>query len=244
MKTAKSFEDLQKALKSPLLQKLGLDYPLLTYKTPFDRCDYSCIENILRGFIKSFLIAYGLKAGLNLISTLIKFNKWMKDPILLLKVFLNKDNFQLAWFLGTFTGAMKAIITLTRILRDKDDGLNGFLGGIVAGWVSLFFLPQKGRVFIACLMLARAFDCYYNYLVNKGTIKKAFWHYPLIFATLNMLTGYGFAHEKHLISPALDNFYDKVTARPHNEQIYMSLWCEMTRRRLAKTGVIQEPTLL
>lgn len=244
LKYTKSFEDLKKTLKSPLFGKLAEKFPILNYRTPFDRSDYSAIENIVRGFFKSFTIAYGLKAGLNLISTLLKFSKWMKDPTLLLKALVSKDNFQLGWFLATLSAVMKATITVCRIIRKKDDGYNGFFGGLLAGWLSLFFLAEKGRGFLACFMLSRAFDCYYNHLVAQGTIKKAEWHYVLIFAILNMLTGYGFAHEKYLISPALDNFYDKVTVRHPNDYTIMNLWLEITRRRLVRSGVIKEPYLI
>jgi len=243
-KAKKSYEDLKKALEPSFFEKLGIQHPIIEYRTPFDRSHYGSIENILRGFFKSFVTAYGLKAGLNLITTLFKIRQVLKNPALLLKALVSKDNFILGCFMGTLTGVVKIVITLCRMIRNKDDGWNGFLGGWIAGWISFFFWNRSNGGFFACFMLSRAFDCYYNHLVNSGKMKKKTWHYPLIFAVLNVLTGYGFAHEKYLISPALDKFYDKVTARTPNDYVLMNLWLEITRRRLVSSGVVKEPYLL
>jgi hypothetical protein len=243
-KAKESYEDLKKALEPSFFEKLGIKHPIVEFRTPFDRSNYSSLENILRGFFKSFITAYGAKAALNLVTTLIKFNQVLKKPSLLIKALISKDNFMLGWFMAMLTGVMKATILLCRLIRKKDDGYNGAWAGFVAGYLSFFFWKRKSGGFLACFMLSRAFDCYYNHLINSGKIKKRSWHYPLLFSFLNILTGYGYAHEKYLIDPALNKFYEKVTAKTPNDSAIMNLWLEITRRRLVRAGVIQEPYLL
>ena len=243
-RSKKSYENLKQALEPSIFHKTGIKHPLLEYRTPFDRSAYGCIENVIRGFVKSFLIAYGIKAGVKLLTVLIKLSKNPKNFSMLLQALVGKGNIKLGLFMGSLTGIMKLVIALSRIVRKKDDGLNGFLGGFIAGWISFFFVEKNTRLFLACLLLSRAFDCYYNHLVNKGVIKKSAWHYTYIFAVLNMLTGYGYAHEKHIISPSLDGFYNKMICLSGNDSIMVHLWHEMTRRRLEAAGVIKEPFLI
>jgi len=230
-------------LKLPMFKQLGLKHPVLEYRTEFDRSKYSAIENIIRGFLKSFLITYCLKAGLNLVGVLLKFNKIIQNPAILIKVFLNKDNFAIGWFMGLLTGLMKGVITLSRIIRKKDDGYNGFLGGFIAGWISFFFWRKNNATFLACFMLSRAYDCYYNHLVNSGKIKQKFWHYPLLFSLMKVVTGYGWSMETYLISPDLERFYEKIVPKTHNDNVIFRLWQEMTRRQLVRDGIIKEPFL-
>jgi len=241
--TKRIFNEFQQTLELPIFKQLGIRHPVLEYRTKFDRSKYSAIENIIRGFFKSFLITYCLKAGLNLVSVLLKLSQLAKDPSLLIKAFLNKDNFMVGWFMGLLTGLMKAVITLSRIIRKKDDGYNGFLGGFIAGWISYFFWKRNNATFLACFMLSRAYDCYYNHLVNSGKIKQRTWHYPLIFALMKMVTGYAWSFETYLISPDLERFYERIVPKTDNDNVIFRLWQEMTRRSLVRSGVIQEPHL-
>lgn len=229
--------------KKSIFKKLGISHPILEYKTPFDQSHYSCAENILRGTARSFILTYGAKAGISFLMTLLKFKQVLKNPRLLLGALFNKDNFKLGCFTGSLTGIMKIIILLTRILRKADDGWNGCISSFLAAYLSFFFFQKNNRAFMACFMLSRAFDCFYNHLVNSGKIKKSKYHYALIFATLNMLTGYAYAHEPYLNSPSMNNFGDKMTSQSDNDLTVMMLWREATRRRLVKAGVIHDPYL-
>jgi len=229
--------------KKSIFKTLGISHPILEYKTPFDQSQYSCIENILRGTLRSFLLTYAVKSGISLLLTLLKFKQVLKKPSLLIRALINKDNFKLGCFTGSLTGIMKIIILIARIIRKKDDGWNGFAGSFLAAWLSFFFFQKDNRAFMACFMLSRAFDCYYNHLVNNGTIKKSRYHYVMIFATLNILTGYAYAHESYLLSPSMEKFGDKMTSQSPNDLTIMYLWREATRRRLVKAGVIHDPYL-
>lgn len=245
-KTLVKVEDAeaQDLKKVSTFQKIGINLSVLEYRTPFDKSEYPCVENILRGAIKSFVVAYGVKAFLTMLMSLLKYRKIMKDPMLLIQPFLSKDSVKIGCFLGSNTLIMKTVVTLTRILRKKDDGLNGFLAGLAAGYLSLFFFKNGNRLFLTCFLLSRAFDCCYNHLVNKGTIKKSPYHYTIIFSLMNALTGWAYAHEPYLLNPAMEKFGDKMTSQGANENILGYLRKEMTRRALMKRGIIKEPYLL
>lgn len=243
-KVLRYIQRFNETIEAPVLPHLASKFPILNYKAPFEDSGYSTIENILRGFIRPFILGYGFKAFINLLLALLKFKKWTKNPLILLKAFARKDNLKLAMLLSTFTSVMKVVIALSRIARNKDDGYNGFLGGLIAGWLSLFFTAKDGRAFLACFMMSRAFDCYYNHLVINKTITKKEWHFPMIFALCGTVTGYAYGHEQYLNSPSVNKAFDQMSTIDGNNLSLMWLWHEITRRRLVRQGILSEPYLL
>lgn len=193
-----------------IFSRLGLNIPFLEYKTPFDKTKFSCIENILRGSIKSFGIGYGVKSALGLVKTLIGFKKLMKDPKLLLNPLLDKASFKTGFFALILSFFLKGGISLLRVLRKKDDGINAFIGGALAGYFSMFMVSSK-KTFVACFFLSRAVECFYNSLANKGLIKRKKYHWVLIYGLGMMLIGYSFANERYLMDPGSLKSFDFVT---------------------------------
>ena len=59
-----------------------------------------------------------------------------------------------------------------RVLRKKNDKLNNFTAGAVAGYFSIGFLEKTSRMTWSGYLLARAFDAVYRHLVNKKVFKK------------------------------------------------------------------------
>jgi len=233
-------QEKQEQKVSSIIKKLGLSETVLGYRTPFEKSPYPCVENILRGSIKAFITSFGIKASFSLVLALLKYKKWLKDPTLLLKAAFSKDNVLMGCFIGSFTLVLKFVIFLCRIIRKKDDGWNGFIAGFSAGYLSMFFSKKQVRVFLACLLLSRAYDCCYNHLINKGTIKKSKYHYVWVFALLNSVTGYAYAHEEYLLSPAMVKFGDKMCNQSSNELIARRLYHEITRRELQNAKIIKD----
>jgi len=222
-----------------IFDKLPFSHPLLKFKTPLCQHDHGCIENIIRGFSKSFTLGYLIKSGISLIGVLIGFKKLMKNPKILFHALVNTDNAKFGAFMGAFTGILKATICLLRVIRKNDNGINFFIAGALAGFVSLFIQPKNNRTVWGTFLIARAFDCVYNHLVLNGTIKKSPFHYVLLFAILNSFTGYAFGHEPYLLPKSLEKFYMQMTNMHENDKIMRSIWIERTRRDLQARGYVE-----
>jgi hypothetical protein len=221
-----------------IFDRLHIHHPLVKFKTEFCQHEFGCIENVLRGFAKSFTLGYLIKMGIRIIGVLISFKKLMKKPSMMLKALVNKDNVRFGAFLGAFTGILKSTICLLRIIRKNDDGSNFFAAGALAGFLSLFIQPKSDRTVWGTFLIARAFDCVYNHLVLNGTIKKSPFHYVFLFALLNSFTGYAFGHEPYLLPRSLEKFYLQMTNMHDNDRIMRSIWIERTRRELQAKGYV------
>lgn len=86
--------------------------------------------------------------------------------------------------------------------------------------------------------LARVFDCVYNYLANKGYIKKRQMNYALIYAIVITPVAYGYGYEPYLIPENIIRLWTRVLQMNTSELKFRTLWIEMTRRRLTKKGGI------
>jgi len=222
------------------LHKPSLLRRIYEYRTPFDKSDHSCIENIARGTVKSFAIGYSVKAGLvffKLLGTIFKSPNRGKK---ILAALFNQENLRFGLFLGLFTGILKLVISFLRILTKRDHGSYYFAAGFLGAYLSLFLLPKSGRMIWVYFLLPRAFDCFYNHLVIKGKLKKRSWHYVLLFALMNTFTVYCYTGESYLVPPSIEKFYTMVMNSDDNDLIIRRLCSEMARRRIVKTGAIKD----
>ena len=121
-----------------LFQKIGLNHPIFTYKTKFDKSELSCLENVLMGTVKSFALGYGIKATIGLIFALLNLKNVKKNPKVLLKALLNQSNLRLGLFMSIKTCLLKSVIVLSRILTKKDSPYSYVLGGFAGAYFSSF----------------------------------------------------------------------------------------------------------
>ncbi len=227
-----------------VFQKLGVYHPVLEYRTPFEKSEYSCLENILRGTIKSFLIGYGIRGAISLVMTLVKFKKIIQKPSLLIKALFNGTNLRFGSFLACHTGLLKSFITIFRLITKKDQGVQHFLSGFLASYFSSFIWEKNTRSLWGVFALSRAFDTVYNHLVNSGKIKKRGANYAVIFVFVQLLGCYAFGYEPYLLPNSLEKFYVQMTAMNKNDNIFRHLWAEITRRRLKRDGIIKDIFIL
>lgn len=215
-------------------------YKLIKYKTPFDKSEYSCLENFIRGSASSFALGYAFKAVIGLVQVLFGLKSFQQAPSKIIEALINRDNIRFGGFMGLFTGILKLTISLLRVLRKKDDGITYFVAGFFAAYFSLFLNPKRSRAIWGLFLLPRAFDCIYNHLVNSGKIKKRVFHYPLLFALINMFTVYGYSGENYLIPSSIERFYTQVMNGDEFDLTIRQLFFEMVRRRLKKKGIIKD----
>nr|XP_015817198.2 transmembrane protein 135 [Nothobranchius furzeri] len=95
----------------------------------------NCISYCVKGFVRMFSVGYLIQCCLKVPSA---FRQMFSKPSRLPSVFYNKENFQLAAFLGSFVSIYKGTSCLLRWVRNIDDELHALIAGFLAG-ISMFF---------------------------------------------------------------------------------------------------------
>lgn len=192
-----------KSILITLLTKLGLDNPeILLLKTEYCKHDFGCLENIISGTLNSLILSYVLNVGLNFL-TLVPLKKKYGEFLLSL---VKLDSMRLCGFITSYTFLLKTTLCLMRILRKKNDQLNNFMAGAVAGYFSIGFLEKTSRMTWSGYLLARAFDAVYRHLVNKKVFKKKEWHYLLIFSLIYGFYGHCIGIEPMVLPASIRKF--------------------------------------
>lgn len=125
----------------------------------------SCKENVIIGFIRSFVVTYLIKYGINLIPALLT-GKIFKKPSLFYKLG-GKDTISFAMFLSTFISIYKSVLCGLRKLRNKSDSLNSLLAGGAAGMSLMLDSNNSRRRMIALYLSTRT--CHF--------ISRGIWRY-------------------------------------------------------------------
>ncbi|ORX55559.1 hypothetical protein DM01DRAFT_1362575 [Hesseltinella vesiculosa] len=117
------------------------------------------IHHAVKGGTRAFLLAYGVRAGVNLCLYLLRVVR-NKAPLgqVFATVFKNLDALRFGAMFGSFAFLWKLINNGLRLYRQKDDRWHGFVAGAVAG-LSILFEKKERRVDIAQQMFAR--DIFY-----------------------------------------------------------------------------------
>ncbi|CAO3647514.1 unnamed protein product [Cunninghamella blakesleeana] len=146
LSSIRSFQERLKRLSSQNLSRLNLE---ITKKEPSHYCKHvgkTCTQNCTRGFLKAYVVAFGVKYLIGVLPLLFT-GKLFKKPSMLRRL-AGRDTALFALFLSTFLSSYKGILCLMRRLRGtkdpSDDRLNAFIAGTVAG-LSLLIDPDKRR---------------------------------------------------------------------------------------------------
>ncbi|KAI8337292.1 hypothetical protein BC941DRAFT_352914 [Chlamydoabsidia padenii] len=117
------------------------------------------INHAVKGGARAFVLAYGVRAGVNFCLYLLRVMR-KRAPIsnILVASFQNLDSLRFGAMFGSFAFLWKFINNGMRLYRGKDDRLNGLVGGAVAG-LSILFEKKERRVDIAQQLLVR--DIFY-----------------------------------------------------------------------------------
>ncbi|SAM04863.1 hypothetical protein [Absidia glauca] len=120
------------------------------------------INHAVKGGARAFVLAYGVRAGVNFCLYLLRVMR-KRAPLsnILAASFQNLDSLRFGAMFGSFAFLWKFVNNGMRLYRGKDDRLNGLVGGAVAG-LSILFEKKERRVDIAQQLLVRALQAVYN----------------------------------------------------------------------------------
>ncbi|CAO3609883.1 unnamed protein product [Cunninghamella blakesleeana] len=171
------------------------------------------LKHSFKGGARSFLLAYGVRAGINFCLYLLRVMR-KKAPLsnILAASFKNLDSFRFGCMFGAFSLLWKLVNNGMRIYRGKDDRLNGLVGGAVAG-LSILFEKKERRVDIAQQMLVRALQAIYN----AGKARDIFYFKngdALLFGLTCAQVMYGYTMQPDTLPPDFYSFMIKAARCP------------------------------
>ncbi|KAJ3334132.1 hypothetical protein HDU76_008594 [Blyttiomyces sp. JEL0837] len=175
------------------------------------------LPNALRVGLRSLLLGYGIRSGLTLLLKLISVSRGKISLIEALKRSLTaEDSIRFSIFFGLFGFLWKGVNSLMIWGRGgKDDKVNGFVAGFVAG-LSILAERKSRRIMIGQQMLVRALQGLKNHLKGRGIFH--FTHGDsLIFALATAQVMYSYAMRPSAIPKSFYKFIQ--TTGPISEDV-------------------------
>ncbi|KAI9248612.1 hypothetical protein BY458DRAFT_526365 [Sporodiniella umbellata] len=176
----------------------------------------------VQGGIRSFLLAFGIKAGINFCLYLIRVLQ-KKAPLgkILKATLKGLDPLWYAAMFGCFSFLWKSINNGMRLYRVKEDRLNGLVSGALGG-LSILFLKRETRIALAQQLFVRALQAVYN--AGKARDIFAFAHGDaLLFALGSAQLLYAYTMRPDVLPPDFYSFMIKAARCPQEALLLNNL---------------------
>ncbi|KAJ3395491.1 hypothetical protein HDU80_010309 [Chytriomyces hyalinus] len=171
------------------------------------------LANATRNALRGAVLGYSIRSGLLFLLRLMRVVKG-KLPIskALLESLFGKESFRMAGFFGVFAFVWKATNNAIIRHRDgKDDHVNGFISGALAGALASLVETKQWRTDMSQQFLARGLQALFNSLSLNGHFH--FRHgNSLIFALATAQVMYAYTMRPETIPPSYNKFI--VTTGP------------------------------
>ncbi|XP_077977635.1 transmembrane protein 135-like [Glandiceps talaboti] len=107
---------------------------------------HSCYHYVLRGFVRNFVMGYGIQGAFKFVGAL---TVMFKKPHMLYGAIIDRENFQLGTFLGLFNALFRAICCLLRWYRNKDSAVHGLIAGFISAWSMVYYKSSSIALYVA-----------------------------------------------------------------------------------------------
>ena len=212
----------EKCKKSHLINFISqtkiLPLEIFLKKTEFCRHEFGCFESIISGTINSFVLSYMLNSCLNFLSLFVLKRQFK----LFLLSLVQPEKWRLCGFITSHTFLLKSVLCFLRTVRNKNDQINNFLAGAIAGLFSIGFLEKSSKMTWSGYLFARSLDSIYRHLVNKKVFKKRELHYLILFSLVYSFYGYAIAKETNVMPPSIRKFLVATYAKTYAKNRYMT----------------------
>ncbi|KAF9208510.1 hypothetical protein BGZ49_008594 [Haplosporangium sp. Z 27] len=127
----------------------------------------TCSQNVTRGFIKTWVVAYLVKYAIAVLPSILT-GKIAKNPSILRKS-AGSDTVGFAFFLSSFLSAYKLVLCSMRRLRpnDSSDHLNAFVAGSAAGLTLLLDKNKSRRTALTLYIFTRSIQFGSSYAMMR-----------------------------------------------------------------------------
>ncbi|KAG0339378.1 hypothetical protein BG004_006837 [Podila humilis] len=164
-----NFQQRLQRLSSHNLQRLNSEITETSRKR-VNKCQHegkTCSQNVTRGFVKTWMIAYLMKYAIGVLPALLK-GKVFKNPSILKKGG-GSDTVGFAFFLSSFLSAYKLVLCAMRYYRPDHSGdrLNAFVAGSVAGLTLLLDKNKSRRTALTLYLFTRSLQFGSSYAMKQ-----------------------------------------------------------------------------
>ncbi|KAJ6804426.1 uncharacterized protein M6B38_183180 [Iris pallida] len=193
----------------------------------------SCAANAIGNLCQSFLLSYGVRAGIGILLRAFKLARRQSySSILDLKQLVSEKDLivreeacRVGLLFGGFTGSYHALRCFLRKFRKKETPLNAILAGSVAGLSILALDDPSRRRTLALYLLARLGQCAYNSAKskNKFHLWGSHWRHgdSLLFSLACAQVMYAFVMRPESLPKAYQDFIQKTG--PVAEPVYKAV---------------------
>ena len=172
----------------------------------------SCFINALKGYFRGACIGLIIRAGITVLSALIK-RTIFKNPSVLLKMF-TKDNLRVVGFLSGMIGVYRTIICIARRLTN-DEKISSFLAGFCSS-VPLLFEHKGSRLIYSLYLLVRSGETVVNYLIDQEALPTIPGFYNILYAISWFVLAYSKAWHSDCLSHAISNLFMSIMKEPND----------------------------
>ncbi|EFN87751.1 transmembrane protein 135 [Harpegnathos saltator] len=135
---------------------------------------FSCAHYILTGSVRAFSYGIGGQLALKLI---LQFKKLLRNPKLIKTTIFQRENLNLAIFLGGYSGLFRLVSCLLRRIFRKDSHIYAIPAGLIA---SIAFMAYPNNV-IALYFMWKALQLLWNNAVESGKVPEVKWFVILLY---------------------------------------------------------------
>lgn len=117
----------------------------------------------MQGLLSNFKIGLKIRLAVTLLQVLLRGGKLGNIKVL--------DQLRFPCFLASFAFVVKLVLCVMRRLRGRDDGLNGFVSGFLAGLTLLINNDAGTKKMFALYLLSRAYSATHTMAESRGLPK-------------------------------------------------------------------------
>ena len=185
-------------------------------RTKFWKHSDSCLLNSFKGFSKNFAYGYIIQTAIKLVLSLLM--RRLKLSKISNKL-LNFDSLCFALFVGILTQSYKSINCLLRSTRNKEDGLNSIIAGLVSSLSILIDQNPKRRITLALWLISRNVQTVITVMDAKKILKEPkYWDFVLFNMSALLIGNQAFFHQD-ILSPYINRKIKDLCCMKHNDVI-------------------------
>lgn len=136
--------------------------------------------------MRSFILAYGVKALFGLLSVITAKGKKVSRTKLLMNGLFGRDTIQFALFPSVYNVIQKSVLCGSRHLWQEEKKSVAFFSGFAAGALSLKVMDQQKRKNWALYLLTRALDTIFQAIQVHGYVKPRGYYYVIFMGSIMM----------------------------------------------------------
>jgi hypothetical protein len=172
--------------------------PTFPTKTPFCLHEASCRQNAIRGFLRTFSAAFGVKYLVGLVQALLT----GRSPLLsALQDGLSWDTLRFSGFFALFIGGYKAINCTMRHVRDKEDWRNSCVAGSISS-LAILLDERHRRTAIALYLSSRALQAGWSAMERRDIVPIVPYGETALMGLCNLQIIYAYLLEPDTLAPS------------------------------------------